>query len=97
MKKGIRTAMALFCDLLAAVLFLTAQLSVVSGTVMSGTILSYHAPLRNGMHSLSILCILAGAALWKTDRAWKTAVKLTLSAAMLLFVLLFGFPCNTMA
>lgn len=82
--------------LLSLALFLAARLSVVGGTVMSGTALGYHYPLRLAVHCLAILSAIA-AALWGKPKKRAAVGKLALSAAIILFLLVVGVPNNVMA
>lgn len=82
--------------LLSLALFLAGQLSIVSGTRISGTALGYHYPLRFAVHCLAILCAVA-AAFWGKPKKRAAAIRLALSAAIILFILVFGFPMNAMA
>jgi hypothetical protein len=97
MKKKTFIGAVLFFYFLAVASFLIAQLSTVSNTIMSHTVLNYHYPLRIAIHCLSIICIMIGSILWKTNSGWKTAIKIILSVGMIAFVVIWGFPNNTMA
>lgn len=77
--------------------FLTAQLSIVSG--MSGRVfsyISYHYPLRAAMNCLAIAFAILAVVFGKTNRRI-TAIRILLSAAIIIFILVFGMRINYMA
>ena len=62
-KRNLLISIVLYC--LSISIFLISQLSIVSGTFMSGSVFSYNYPLRVAMNCLAIVCA-AVAAFGKT-------------------------------
>lgn len=76
--------------------FLIAQLSVVSG--MSGRVfsyISYNYPLRAAMNCLAIAFAILAAVFGKTNRQI-TVIRILLSVAIIIFIVVFGFRINYM-
>lgn len=82
---------------LGMALFFTAQLSVVGGSFMSGSIFSYSFPLRALFCCLAIACIAAASFVWKAKRRWGNAVKFLLALFVILFIAVLGFNDNRIA
>ena len=76
-------------------IFLISQLSIVSGTFMSGSVFSYNYPLRVAMNCLAIVCA-AAAAFGKTKKLILT-VKILLSIFIIAFILIFGMENNAIS
>ena len=74
-KRNLLISIVLYC--LSISIFLISQLSIVSGTFMSGSVFSYNYPLRVAMNCLAIVCA-AVAAFGKTKKLILT-VKILLS------------------
>ena len=81
---------------LSIFVFLVAQLSIVSGSFMSGSVFSYNYPLRVAMNCLAIAFAILAVVLGKTNRRI-TAIRIFLSAAIVIFILAFGLKTNYMA
>ena len=64
-KRNLLISIVLYC--LSISIFLISQLSIVSGTFMSGSVFSYNYPLRVAMNCLAIVCA-AIAAFGKTKK-----------------------------
>ncbi len=82
---------------LSIFVFLVAQLSIVSG--MSGSVfnyISYHYPLRVAMNCLAIAFAILAAVFGKTNKRI-TAIRMFLSVALIIFILVFGMKINYMA
>ena len=82
---------------LSIFVFLVAQLSTVSG--MSGSVfsyISYHYPLRVAMNCLAIAFAILAVAFGKTNRRM-TVIRILLSVAIIVFILVFGMKINYMA
>ena len=69
-----------------------AQLSIVGGTFMSGSIFSYNYSLRVAMNCLAILAAVFG----KTKKKI-TIIRILLSAAIIIFILVFGMENNAIS
>lgn len=85
-KFNLLISIVLYC--LSVAIFLISQLSIVSGTFMSGSVFSYNYPLRVAMNCLAIVCA-AIAAFGKTKK-WILAIKILLSVFIIAFILIFG-------
>ncbi|OUQ13552.1 hypothetical protein [Lachnoclostridium sp. An138] len=92
-KFNLLISIVLYC--LSVAIFLISQLSIVSGTFMSGSVFSYNYPLRVAMNCLAIVCA-AIAAFGKTKK-WILAIKILLSVFIIAFILIFGMKNNVMA
>ena len=71
-KRNLLISIVLYC--LSISIFLISQLSIVSGTFMSGSVFSYNYPLRVAMNCLAIVCA-AIAAFGKTKKLILTAAR----------------------
>ena len=94
-RKGLLISIIFYC--LSISVFLIAQLSVVSG--VSGRVFSYigyNYPLRAAMNCLAIAFAILAVVLGKTDRRIPV-IRILLSAAIIVFVLVFGMRINYMA
>ena len=89
-KRNLLISIVLYC--LSISIFLISQLSIVSGTFMSGSVFSYNYPLRVAMNCLAIVCA-AIAAFGKTKKLILT-VKILLSIFIIAFILIFGMENN---
>ena len=85
-KFNLLISIVLYC--LSVAIFLISQLSIVSGTFMSGSVFSYNYPLRVAMNCLAIVCA-AIAAFGKTKK-WILAIKILLSVFIIAFILIFA-------
>ena len=85
-KRNLLISIVLYC--LSISIFLISQLSIVSGTFMSGSVFSYNYPLRVAMNCLAIVCA-AIAAFGKTKKLILT-VKILSSIFIIAFILIFG-------
>ena len=85
-KRSLLISIVLYC--LSISIFLIIQLSIVSGTFMSGSVFSYNYPLRVAMNCLAIVCA-AIAAFGKTKKLILT-VKILSSIFIIAFILIFG-------
>ena len=89
-KRNLLISIVLYC--LSISIFLISQLSIVSGTFMSGSVFSYNYPLRVAMNCLAIVCA-AIAAFGKTKKLILT-VKILSSIFIIAFILIFGMENN---
>lgn len=92
-KRNLLISIVLYC--LSISIFLISQLSIVSGTFMSGSVFSYNYPLRVAMNCLAIVCA-AVAAFGKTKKMILT-VKILLSIFIIAFILIFGMENNAIS
>lgn len=92
-KRNLLISIVLYC--LSISIFLISQLSIVSGTFMSGSVFSYNYPLRVAMNCLAIVCA-AVAAFGKTKKLILT-VKILLSIFIIAFILIFGMENNAIS
>ena len=92
-KRNLLISIVLYC--LSISIFLISQLSIVSGTFMSGSVFSYKYPLRVAMNCLAIVCA-AVAAFGKTKKLILT-VKILLSIFIIAFILIFGMENNAIS
>ena len=81
---------------LSIVIFGVAQLSVVSGTFMSGSVFSYNFPLRVAMNCLAIVCAAIAPVFGKSNKLLKI-VKILLSIFIIGFIFIFGMRNNVMS
>ena len=88
-KRNLLISIVLYC--LSISIFLISQLSIVSGTFMSGSVFSYNYPLN----CLAIVCA-AVAAFGKTKKLILT-VKILLSIFIIAFILIFGMENNAIS
>ncbi len=67
-KRNLLISIVLYC--LSISIFLISQLSIVSGTFMSGSVFSYNYPLRVAMNCLAIVCALTMLQLnWQNEHS----------------------------
>ena len=92
-KRNLLISIVLYC--LSISIFLISQLSIVSGTFMSGSVFSYNYPLRVAMNCLAIVCA-AIAAFGKTKKLILT-VKILSSIFIIAFILIFGMENNAIS
>ena len=92
-KRNLLISIVFYC--LSISIFLISQLSIVSGTFMSGSVFSYNYPLRVAMNCLAIVCA-AVAAFGKTKKLILT-VKILLSIFIIAFILIFGMENNAIS
>ena len=92
-KRNLLISIVLYC--LSISIFLISQLSIVSGTFMSGSVFSYNYPLRVAMNCLAIVCATV-AAFGKTKKLILT-VKILLSIFIIAFILIFGMENNAIS
>ena len=76
---------------LSIFIFMIAQLSIVGGTFMSGSIFSYNYSLRVAMNCLAIAFAILAAVFGKTK------IRILLSAAIIIFILVFGMENNAIS
>ena len=92
-KRNLLISIVLYC--LSISIFLISQLSIVSGTFMSGSVFSYNYSLRVAMNCLAIVCA-AIAAFGKTKKLILT-VKILSSIFIIAFILIFGMENNAIS
>ena len=81
---------------LSIFIFMIAQLSIVGGTFMSGSIFSYNYSLRVAMNCLAIAFAILAAVFGKTKKKI-TIIRILLSAAIIIFILVFGMENNAIS
>ena len=81
---------------LSIFIFMIAQLSIVGGTFMSGSIFSYNYSLRVAMNCLAIAFAILAAVFGKTKKKI-TIIRILLSAAIIIFILVCGMENNAIS
>lgn len=82
---------------LSIFIFMIAQLSIVGGTFMSGSIFSYNYSLRVAMNCLAIAFAILAAVFGKTKKKITIIIRILLSAAIIIFILVFGMENNAIS
>ena len=80
---------------LSIFIFMIAQLSIVGGTFMSGSIFSYNYSLRVAMNCLAIAFAILAVVFGKTKK--RITIIRMLSAAIIIFILVFGMENNAIS